>query len=79
MQDLTPIIEHLFWWVPENERSSLSDDAIALYLGHRRSIDFDLLTSGQIKKLSIKKVIDRHSCPVSDMSQRTLSREKFDG
>ena len=41
--------------------------AIALYLGHRRSIDFDLFTSGQIKKLSIKKVIDRHSCPVSDI------------
>ena len=52
---------------------------IALYLGHRRSIDFDLFTSSQIKKLSIKKVIDRHSCPVSDMSQRTLSGEKFDG
>jgi hypothetical protein len=41
--------------------------AIALYLGHRRSIDFDMFTSGRIKKLSIKKVIDRHSCPVSDI------------
>jgi len=41
--------------------------AIALYLGHRRSIDFDLFTSGQIKKLSIKKVIDRHSYPVSNI------------
>ena len=41
--------------------------AIALYLGHRRSIDFDLFTSGRIKKLSIKKVTDRHSCPVSDI------------
>jgi Nucleotidyl transferase AbiEii toxin, Type IV TA system len=34
--------------------------AIALYLGHRHSIDFDLFTSGRIKKLSIKKVIDHH-------------------
>jgi hypothetical protein len=28
IQDLTPIIEHLFWWVPEKERTSLSDDSI---------------------------------------------------
>ena len=28
VQDLTPIIEHLFWWVPEKDKSSLSDDAI---------------------------------------------------
>ena len=28
IQDLIPIIEHLFWWVPEKERTSLSDDAI---------------------------------------------------
>lgn len=27
-QDLTPIIEHLFWWVSEKDRKSLSDDAI---------------------------------------------------
>jgi hypothetical protein len=41
--------------------------AIALYLGHRRSIDFDLFTSGKVKKLSIKKVIDSYSWPVSDV------------
>mgnify|MGYP001597002446 CR=1 FL=1 len=41
--------------------------AIALYLGHRRSIDFDLFTSGRIKKQSIKRLIDRHKCPVSDI------------
>ena len=28
IQDLIIIIEHLFWWVPEKERTSLSDDAI---------------------------------------------------
>jgi hypothetical protein len=41
--------------------------AIALYLGHRRSIDFDLFTFGKVKKLSIKKVIDSYSWPVSDI------------
>jgi hypothetical protein len=39
--------------------------AIALYLGHRRSIDFDLFTSGRIKKQSIKRLIDRYKFPVS--------------
>jgi hypothetical protein len=41
--------------------------AIALHLGHRRSIDFDLFTSGRIKKQSIKRIIDCHKCPVSDI------------
>ena len=41
--------------------------AIALHLGHRRSIDFDLFTSGQLKKQSIKRTIDRHQCPVSEV------------
>lgn len=41
--------------------------AIALYLGHRRSIDFDLFTFGKVKKLSIKKIIDIHSLPISDI------------
>ena len=41
--------------------------AIALYLGHRRSIDFDLFTPGKIKKQSIKRLIDRHKYPVSDI------------
>ena len=41
--------------------------AIALHLGHRRSIDFDLFTSGRLKKQSIKRTIDRHQCPVSEV------------
>ncbi len=41
--------------------------AIALYLGHRRSIDFDLFTYGRIKRQSIKRLIDRHKFPVSDI------------
>lgn len=32
--------------------------AIALYLGHRRSIDFDLFNAGHINKFSIKRKID---------------------
>ncbi len=28
IKDLTPMIKHLFWWVPENEMTSLSPDAI---------------------------------------------------
>jgi hypothetical protein len=41
--------------------------AIALYLGHRRSLDFDLFTSSMIKRQSIKRVIDRHKYPVSNI------------
>jgi len=28
MKDLFPSIKHLFWWVPESEMASLSNDAI---------------------------------------------------
>ena len=35
--------------------------AIALHLGHRRSIDFDLFTSGRLKKQSIRRTIGRHT------------------
>jgi len=38
--------------------------AIALYLGHRRSVDFDLFTSATVKKQSIKNKIDLHRYPV---------------
>jgi hypothetical protein len=41
--------------------------AIALYLGHRRSIDFDLFTAGRVKKQSLKRTIDRRACTVSDL------------
>jgi len=41
--------------------------AIALSLGHRRSIDFDLFTSGHLKKQSIKRTIDRRACTVSEL------------
>ena len=35
--------------------------AIALHLGHRRSIDFDLFTSRRLKKQSIRRTIGRHT------------------
>lgn len=38
--------------------------AIALYLGHRRSIDFDLFTFGTVKKQSIKRKFDQFSYTV---------------
>ena len=28
IKDLFPVLRHLFWWVPESEIPSLSDDAI---------------------------------------------------
>lgn len=41
--------------------------AIALYLGHRRSVDFDLLTPGRVRRQSIRKTIGRFAYPVSDV------------
>ena len=41
--------------------------AIALCLGHRRSVDFDLMTPDRIKKQRIRKIIDRFPHPVSDI------------
>ncbi|MBU1205460.1 MAG: nucleotidyl transferase AbiEii/AbiGii toxin family protein [Proteobacteria bacterium] len=41
--------------------------AIALYLGHRKSIDFDLFTSDRIKRQAIKRTLDRFTYPVSDI------------
>lgn len=41
--------------------------AIALWLGHRRSVDFDLMTPDRIKKQRIRKTIGRFPHPVSDI------------
>ena len=40
---------------------------MALYLGHRRSIDFDLFTPSMINKQSIKRKIDLHRYPVDQI------------
>lgn len=34
--------------------------AIALQIGHRRSIDFDLFTDAPVSKLKVKRIIDKH-------------------
>lgn len=41
--------------------------AVALHIGHRRSIDFDLFTDKNIKRRSIKKIIESSKYPVQDI------------
>jgi len=57
--DLLPLIREF-----SSDYYLVGGTAIALYLGHRRSVDFDLFTSAVIKKQSIKRKIDLHRYPV---------------
>ncbi len=41
--------------------------AVALHIGHRRSIDFDLFTDKNLKRRSIKKIIEDSKFPVQDI------------
>ncbi len=41
--------------------------AIALHIGHRRSVDFDLFTNKNLKRRSIKNIIDKSKFPVQDI------------
>jgi hypothetical protein len=41
--------------------------AIALLLGHRRSVDFDLFNHNPIKRKSIKHIIENYNYPTSDV------------
>lgn len=41
--------------------------AIALYIGHRRSIDFDLFSYQNIKRKHIKKIIEKNHFQISDL------------
>ena len=41
--------------------------AIALYIGHRRSIDFDLFTDKNIKRKRIKAIIEENKYPTKDI------------
>ena len=41
--------------------------AIALYLGHRRSIDFDLFTTRDIKRKNIRNLIDKSGFAVDNL------------
>ncbi len=47
--------------------------AIALHIGHRRSIDFDLFTNRDIKRKSIRNLIDK-----SGFTVENLLHEAFD-
>lgn len=41
--------------------------AVALHIGHRRSIDFDLFTNRDIKRRRIKRLIEQHHLPTTDI------------
>lgn len=41
--------------------------AIALYIGHRRSIDFDLFSNSDIKRKRIRKILEKSGFPVSEI------------
>lgn len=41
--------------------------AIALHIGHRRSVDFDLFTNKNLKRRSIKSIIEKSQYPVQDI------------
>ena len=41
--------------------------AIALYIGHRRSIDFDLFTQQEIKRRRIKRLIEKHQLAATEV------------
>ena len=41
--------------------------AIALYIGHRRSIDFDLFSDKNIKRRAIKAIIEENNYPCKDI------------
>lgn len=41
--------------------------AVALHIGHRRSIDFDLFTNKNLKRGNIKRIIENSNYPVQDI------------
>ncbi|RLC20772.1 MAG: hypothetical protein DRI57_04045 [Deltaproteobacteria bacterium] len=41
--------------------------AVALYLGHRRSVDFDLFSHKSIRRRRIKNIIEAHHLPTKDV------------
>lgn len=41
--------------------------AVALHIGHRRSIDFDLFTTRDLKRRHIKHLIEKHHYPTTDI------------
>ena len=50
-----------------NDYYLVGGTAIALYIGHRRSIDFDLFTTREIKRKSIRKLIEKSGFAVDNL------------
>ena len=50
-----------------NDYYLVGGTAIALYIGHRRSIDFDLFTTRDIKRKSIRNLIDKSGFAVDNL------------
>jgi hypothetical protein len=53
-KELVPLVE-----VFSKDYFLVGGTAIALYIGHRRSIDFDLFTNQDIKRKNIKNIIEK--------------------
>jgi len=51
--------------------------AIALYIGHRRSIDFDLFTKGEIHRFRIKKEIEKSGFQIEQVLYEAFDQVHF--
>lgn len=60
--ELLPLIKKF-----SKEHYMVGGTAIALHIGHRRSIDFDLFTEQTIKRKQIKNIIENSGYPVTDI------------
>ena len=61
-QKLLPLIRSF-----SNDYYLVGGTAIALYIGHRRSIDFDLFTTQDIKRKNIRNLIDKSGFTVDNL------------
>ena len=61
-RELLPLIRSF-----SNDYYLVGGTAIALYIGHRRSIDFDLFTTRNIKRRSIRNLIEKRGFVVDNL------------
>jgi len=61
-RELLPLIKSF-----SNDYYLVGGTAIALYVGHRRSIDFDLFTTQDIKRKSIRNLIEKSGFTVDNL------------
>lgn len=59
---------YLFWWIKEESKDYYlaGGTAIALNIGHRRSIDFDLFTKKNINRNLIKAIIEENHFSIKE-------------